>query len=59
MRKAYSDLNSLVGIPLKDVEKLLLRNTLAQVGSNRSEAARILGIGERTLYRTIKTYGLS
>ena len=48
-----------VGISLKEVEKILIRNTLAQVGSNRQEAAKILGIGERTLYRKLKTYGLS
>ena len=28
-------------------------------GGNRQQAAEILGIGERTLYRKIKEYGLS
>jgi len=49
----------LVGISLEQAERELLRNTLASVGGNRVEAARILGIGERTLYRKIKEYGLS
>ena len=29
------------------------------VGGNREQAAEILGIGQRTLYRKIKDYGLS
>ena len=48
----------LVGISLADAERQLITNTLAVVGGNRVEAARILGIGERTLYRKIKEYGL-
>ena len=28
------------------------------VNGNRQQAAKILGIGERTLYRKIKEYGL-
>ena len=48
----------LVGISLADAERQLITNTLALVGGNRVEAARILGIGERTLYRKIKEFGL-
>ena len=48
----------LVGMSLADAERELIKNTLAMVGGNRVEAARILGIGERTLYRKIKEYGL-
>jgi two-component system response regulator HydG len=29
------------------------------VGGNRQKAAKILGIGERTLYRKLKDYGVS
>jgi two-component system response regulator HydG len=46
-------------VPLREVEKILIRNTLAQVGGNRQEAAKILGIGERTLYRKLKKYELT
>jgi len=31
---------------------------LAFTGGNREQAAQLLGIGERTLYRKIKEYGL-
>jgi two-component system response regulator HydG len=49
----------LAGVSLTDAEKELIRNTLAIVGGNRQQAARMLGIGERTLYRKIREYGLS
>ena len=58
-RKSTADLHSLVGVPLREVEKILISNTLEQVNGNRQEAAKILGIGERTLYRKLKTYALS
>ena len=32
--------------------------TLKLAGGNREEASRLLGIGERTLYRKIKEYGI-
>jgi len=48
----------LVGMAIRDVEKELIRHTLTRVSGNRQEAARILGIGERTLYRKLKTYEL-
>jgi len=40
-----------------EMEEDLIRKTLASVGGNRREAARKLGIGERTLYRKLKKYG--
>jgi len=48
----------LAGISLEEAEKQLIRNTLKMVGGNRERAAKILGIGERTLYRKIKQYDL-
>lgn len=47
-------LASLVGKPLEEIETLFIHATLAATGGNREEAARMLGIGERTLYRKIK-----
>jgi two-component system response regulator HydG len=48
----------LTGRPLVDVEREHIRRTLELTGQNRTEAAKILQIGERTLYRKIKEYGL-
>jgi two-component system response regulator HydG len=52
-------MNNLVGISIEQAEKELIRNTLKMVNGKREEAARILGIGERTLYRKIKEYDLT
>ena len=51
-------LRALVGKPLEEVEKRFIVETLQQAGGNRESAAEMLGIGERTLYRKIKEYGL-
>jgi len=51
-------MNNLVGISIEQAEKELIRNTLQLVHGNREQAAKILGIGERTLYRKIKEYDL-
>jgi two-component system, NtrC family, response regulator HydG len=48
----------LVGRTVEEVEREQIRATLEAVGGNRGRAARMLGIGERTLYRKIKQYGL-
>jgi len=49
---------SLAGVGLERLEKEAIRQTLAMTGGNREQAARMLGIGERTLYRKLKEYGL-
>jgi two-component system response regulator HydG len=51
-------LAGLVGQSLADVELQFIAETLKATGSNREEAAKMLGIGERTLYRKIKDHGL-
>jgi DNA-binding NtrC family response regulator len=51
-------MNNLVGISIEQAEKELIRNTLKMVDGNREQAAKILRIGERTLYRKIREYGL-
>src|SRR5262245_4542907 len=52
-------LHQLVGKPISEIEKLFIEETLKITAGNREEAATMLGIGERTLYRKIKEYGLS
>lgn len=47
---------SLVGRPLSEIERFYIERTLAMAGGNREEAARMLGIGERTLYRVIQDW---
>ena len=46
------------GTPLAEVEKLLIRQTLTHVTSNREEAARALGMSRRALQYKLKRYGL-
>jgi two-component system response regulator HydG len=48
----------LAGVSLGDLEKQAIIDTLARTKGNREKAAKILGIGERTLYRKIKEYNL-
>ncbi|MGH7557973.1 MAG: sigma-54 interaction domain-containing protein [Gemmatimonadota bacterium] len=47
-----------IGMSLDDLERMAIARTLESVDGNRRRAAEILGIGERTLYRKIKEYGL-
>lgn len=51
-------LDNVVGMSLEQLEKEAIRNTLKMTNGNREQAAKILGIGERTLYRKIKEYDL-
>jgi DNA-binding NtrC family response regulator len=45
-------------MPLNEIEKQAIIDTLAKTGNNREKAAKLLGIGERTLYRKIKEYNI-
>ncbi|MEM9167758.1 MAG: sigma-54 dependent transcriptional regulator [Planctomycetota bacterium] len=49
---------SLAGTSLDLIEKRAIRETLQVTNGNRERAAALLGIGERTLYRKLKEYGL-
>ena len=49
----------LAGRSLAEVEKELIAANLKLMEGNRQKAAKVLGIGERTLYRKIKEYGLN
>jgi two-component system response regulator HydG len=49
----------LVGQSMEAIEAHYIAETLRLTAGNREEAARLLGIGERTLYRKLKEYGIS
>jgi two-component system response regulator HydG len=53
-----SSLSELVGRPMAEIERQFIMETLKSTGGNREETARILDIGERTLYRKIKEFGI-
>jgi len=53
-----NNLGELVGKALSEIEGLFIAETLKVTGGNREEAASMLGIGQRTLYRKIKEYEL-
>lgn len=55
---AAAGLDGLVGQPLVDVEKFYIQKALELTQGKREEAAEMLGIGERTLYRKIKEFNL-
>jgi two-component system response regulator HydG len=50
--------DALQGKSLEEVEREHIAKTLQLTNNNRIEAAKILKIGERTLYRKIKAYNL-
>jgi two-component system response regulator HydG len=55
----HAGADALVGKSIEEIEKHYIAETLELTGGNREEAARLLGIGERTLYRKLKEYAIS
>ena len=47
------------GKSLEEIERIFIGETLKLTGGNREQAADMLGIGERTLYRKIKEFQLT
>lgn len=47
------------GLNLDEIERRKIKEALATAGGNRNEAAKLLGLSERTLYRKIKQMGIS
>ncbi|MBI2216127.1 MAG: sigma-54-dependent Fis family transcriptional regulator [Candidatus Rokubacteria bacterium] len=45
-------------VPLRDVERQYIEFAIRQFGGHRANAARALGIGERTLYRKLNEFEL-
>jgi two-component system response regulator HydG len=51
-----NSLSELVGQPMEAYERFAIEETLKLTNGNRDEAARILDIGARTLYRKLDRY---
>lgn len=49
---------SLAGVGIEQLEREAIRQTLSLTQGNREKTAQLLGMGERTLYRKLKDYGL-
>jgi DNA-binding NtrC family response regulator len=63
LRESQDDGTRLEGLPLAGqsldrIERVAIRQTLAQAAGNKVSAARILGIAVSTLYEKVKKYGL-
>src|SRR5690606_21490844 len=55
-RDQGSQLRLTVGMTVKEAERELIRATLAEYNGNKAKAARILGLGRKTLYRKLDEY---
>jgi DNA-binding NtrC family response regulator len=44
-------------VPMSELERATILNTIAQLNGDKLMAARMLGIGKTTLYRKLKEYG--
>ena len=45
-----------VGMTMAEIEQVAIQKTLAEAGGNKTEAAKILDIGVRTLHRKLDAY---
>jgi two-component system response regulator HydG len=55
-RKYEHNDSGLGGIPLEQIEQRAILDTLRQTGGNRTKAAKVLGISDRTLRDRINRY---
>jgi len=46
-------------VPLEEAERRYILRVLESVGGNKTLAARVLGIGRKTLYRKLEQYGVA
>ncbi len=54
---ALSGFELRVGMSLEELERELVQHTLVHTGGNKKEAARILGLSEKTIYNWLKDAG--
>ncbi|MDK2970511.1 MAG: hypothetical protein PWP23_266 [Candidatus Sumerlaeota bacterium] len=54
-----SQLRLKVGMTVRDAERELIRATLNEYGGNKAKAARVLGLGRKTLYRKLEEYEIA
>ena len=53
-----SEIRIPTGVTMKDVERIVIEETMKVTGHNKEACARTLGIGLRTLYRKLKEYDI-
>ncbi len=53
-----SEIRIPTGVTMKDVERIVIEETMKLTGHNKEACARTLGIGLRTLYRKLKEYDI-
>ena len=53
---AASGVDHLIGRPLEEVERYYMEKALELTGGNREEAAKMLAISERTMYRKLQEW---
>ncbi|MBU1070086.1 sigma-54 dependent transcriptional regulator [Myxococcota bacterium] len=46
-----------IGVPMEEIERTMIRETLRFTGGNKQDAARLLGIATRTIYRRLADEG--
>ena len=46
------------GMTMAEIERAAITSALAVTKGNRRKAAEMLGIGERTMYRKLRDYGI-
>ncbi len=45
-----------LGTPLREIEKIMIQQTLAYVGNNKAKAARVLGLSRKGLHNKLRDY---
>lgn len=59
MVQSLADLPNEIRVTLDEVRRRHVVHVLDACGGNRSEAAKILGVDRKTLYRRLRRWGIS